>query len=104
MDRRDSYYGPGRKGRSAGNRDDQSCERSRDRSLATRGPGPVIFFNTACVYSLSGSRAKTSLPVPILHEMPHVMLELGPGEEGGPPMPQYWNDGGLLCCSEYNAL
>ena len=32
-------------------------------------------------------RTKKPLPVPILYDIPHITLEFGPVEEGGPPCP-----------------
>ena len=45
-----------------------------------------MFVNTVCVYLLGGPMAKKSLLVPILHVIPHVMIELGSGEVADPPL------------------
>ena len=44
----------------------------------------MMFVNTVRVYFLDGPMAKKSLPVPILHEMSHITIELGPGEVADP--------------------
>jgi len=44
----------------------------------------MMFVNTVRVYFLDGPMAKKSLPVPILHEMSHITIELGTGEVADP--------------------
>ena len=63
----------------------------------------MMFVNTVCVDFFGVPIATKSLPVPILHGMPHVMIELGQGEVVDLHA-CYWNDGRLLCCSEFNAF
>ena len=63
----------------------------------------MMFVNTVHVYLLDSPMAQKSLPVPILHEMPCVAIELGPREVAEPHV-RYWNDSVLLCGSEFNAF
>ena len=80
-----TYYGPGCKGRSPGNHDDQS--RSHNRSLSPRGPGSVIFVNTVRAYTLGGPMATKNLPVPIMNGMPHITMNFIPPERKDPYAP-----------------